>query len=130
MNTQLNPAEETTQLIVYYDGACPLCRKEIGWYKRQRGADAISWRDVSKTSEETVAADLCTTDALQRFHVRKLDGTLASGASAFTELWLQLPRFRLLGVFLKLPFFSQLAELTYKLFLKIRPLIQTRLQRS
>jgi len=69
-------------------------------------------------------------DAMRRFHIRKTDGTLVSGASAFAELWLNLPRFKLLGGLSKLPFISQFAELTYRLFLKIRPFIQRRFQKN
>jgi len=126
MQKNLSTVDETTQLTVYYDGACPLCRKEIGWYQKQRGAEQIQWRDVSRSPDDNVAADLCTADALRRFHVRKTDGTLVSGAAAFAELWLRLPRFKLFGALSKLPFISQFAELMYRLFLKIRPFVQRR----
>jgi len=36
-----------TRLTVYYDGACPVCSREMGFYQRQAGADDISgsmWR--------------------------------------------------------------------------------------
>ncbi len=42
---------ETEQLTVYYDGACPLCRREIGFYQGRRGADGICWADVSRSSK-------------------------------------------------------------------------------
>lgn len=35
------------KLTVYYDGACPLCRREIEFYRRRRGADAIEWVDAA-----------------------------------------------------------------------------------
>ena len=28
-----------TRLTVYYDGACPVCSSEMGFYQRQDGAD-------------------------------------------------------------------------------------------
>jgi len=124
MQTHSKHVDETTPLTVYYDGECPLCTKEIGWYQKQKGADSIEWCDVSQSGEDTVAPDLCTTDALRRFHVRKSDGSLVNGASAFSELWSYLPRFKLLGAFSKLPLITQLAEVLYRVFLKIRPSIQ------
>ena len=35
-------------LTVYHDGSCPLCRLEIGQYKRARGAERIEFVDVSQ----------------------------------------------------------------------------------
>ena len=36
-----------TRLTVYYDGACPVCSSEMGFYQRQDGADGIQWVDVA-----------------------------------------------------------------------------------
>ena len=30
-------------LTVFYDGACPLCDREISFYKRRRGAEGVRW---------------------------------------------------------------------------------------
>ena len=38
--------------------------------------------------------DLSRQQALARFHVRRADGRLVSGAAAFVSLWQQLPRWR------------------------------------
>lgn len=114
------------KLTVYYDGACPLCRREIKWYRSMQGSDAIRWQDVSNTEGERIAADLSCKAALTRFHVRTPDGELLSGASAFAELWLKLPRFKLLGATAKLPGVRAIAERTYLAFLKLRPWLQKR----
>ena len=45
-----NPAEEALPLTVLYDGACPLCRREIGLYrglKPLRSGSPVCFADVS-----------------------------------------------------------------------------------
>lgn len=117
---------EHNTLTVYYDGSCPLCRREIAWYQKQRGASVIAWEDVSGISEALVADDLETDAAMRRFHLRTRDGSLVSGAAAFSELWRNLPKFKPLGYFVGLPVVSSIAEMAYRLFLKVRPWIQRR----
>ena len=48
----------------YYDGACPLCAREIGFYRRQNGADRICWVDISDIDTVDVAPDLSREQAL------------------------------------------------------------------
>jgi len=116
--------KNTSQLTVYYDGACPLCSREIGWYQKQKGGDAIVWFDVSKSTSEWVSPQLSTCDALRRLHVKKMDGTFVSGAAAFSALWVEFPRLKMLGMFIGLPVMSIIAEFAYRLFLKLRPSMQ------
>ena len=86
------------KLAVFYNGACPFCAREIAFYRRRKGAESISWVDVSHlAAEDEVAPGLSKKDAHVRFHVRCADGTLVSGAEAFAGLWLALPGFRLWG---------------------------------
>lgn len=119
-------SEETKPaLTVYYDGACPLCRKEIGVYKDCRGSDAVAFVDVSEAGA-VPGDDLSREAALARFHVRDEKGELHSGAAGFARLWLALPGWKLLGRLAKLPFVLPLLESAYRGFLKIRPRIAAR----
>jgi len=113
---------ETQPVTVFFDGSCPLCRREIDFYRGRSGADAVLWEDVSANG--TVRCELETCDLLSRFHVRGSNGTLYSGARAFAEMWTALPRFRWLGLIVKTPPFVWLFEGLYRIFLIIRPLLQ------
>ena len=84
-------------LTVYFDGACPVCSREIALYRRQPGASALSWVDATACDPSQLGAGLTRGRALARFHVRKSDGDLASGAQAFLTLWQHLPRLAFLG---------------------------------
>ena len=112
------------KLTVYFDGACPLCRREINFYKGCRGAGDVAWVDVSKEDGDIIGGDLPRQSALKRFHVRRNDGGLASGAEAFAELWMALPAFARPGRWLALPGVRHVAEVTYRAFLVVRPLMQ------
>lgn len=111
-------------LTVFYDGACPLCRREIGFYRDRRGADALDWVDVSAAQEAEVAPGLSREHALARFHVRDRAGRLMSGGAAFAAIWRSLPGFRLLGRLFSLRPLALILERAYRLFLRIRPRLQ------
>ena len=71
--------------VVYFDGACPLCRREISFYRSRVEPGAIEWVDLSAEDGTEVAPDLDRKRALARFHVRLPDGRLADGARAFAQ---------------------------------------------
>ncbi len=84
-------------LTVYYDGGCPVCAREIGLYRRQRGADAVRWVDASSCDAEALGPGLERAGALARLHARRPDGTLVDGAGAFAAMWRALPAWSGLG---------------------------------
>ncbi len=117
-------------LKVFYDGACPLCRREIDFYRRRRGADVVEWCDVSQTNRAAVAPGLDRDAALARFHVQRRDGSLVSGGDAFRALWMALPVFRPFARVLGLPGLRTLVNVAYDRFLSLRPRLQRLVSRS
>ena len=115
---------EGDRTSAYYDGACPLCAREIGFYRRQDGAARICWIDISGVDTLEVAPGLAREEALARFTVRDADGSLVSGGRAFTLIWKQLPRFRWLAKICEIQPFAWSLDQTYGIFLKIRPRLQ------
>lgn len=109
------------RLTLFYDGACPLCQREVAFYARLDRKGRIAWHDVSRDSRGMVAEGLPRREALRRIYVRCPDGRLLSGARAFVEVWRLLPGFRWLAPVVSLPPFLWLAEGLYCAFLVIRP---------
>lgn len=70
---------------VYFDGSCPLCQAEIGYYCRTDKALALCFVDVSETGAITPEG-ITQKRAVERFHVRARDGRVLSGAAAFVEV--------------------------------------------
>ena len=113
---------EATQSIIYFDGSCPLCNAEIGYYRRSDVAEALCFVDVSKTNVE-LDKGLNPQQAMQRFHVRTREGKLISGAAAFVEVWSRLPNWKWVAQMAALPGGISMLEICYKMFLPVRPVI-------
>lgn len=111
-----------TRLTVYFDGSCPVCTREMGWYRHMRGAEEIHWIDAACCDPATLGEDLSREAALARLHVRLPSGQLCSGARAFATLWSALPATRWAGRVASRPGIVHVLELGYRGFLKLRRL--------
>ena len=107
-------------LTVYFDGACPVCSREIAVYQRQPGAERCVWVDASSCPEAALGAGLSRDRALARFHVRQGDGVLVDGMRGFTLLWITLPRFAWLGRIASIGPLPGLLDVAYRIFLRVR----------
>lgn len=105
---------------VYFDGGCPVCSREIAFYRARPGAAGFEWVDVSRADAAELGAGLDREAAMARMHVRRADGILLSGAAAFAEMWRGMPGFRWLGWLLAMPPFGWIAEVGYRGFLVVR----------
>ena len=122
MHTADSLLADPSKPAVYFDGACPVCSREVAMYRRQPGADALRWVDVATCANAELGAQLTRTAAMARLHVRRADGSLVSGALAFTTLWRSLPRTAWLGRLLGAGPGLWLLEAGYRAFLALRPL--------
>ena len=53
-------------------------------YRRQRGAENVQWIDVAQCQAAELGSGLTREAAMARLHLRRPDGSLVSGALAFT----------------------------------------------
>jgi predicted DCC family thiol-disulfide oxidoreductase YuxK len=109
-----------TELTVWHDGACPLCRREIALMRRLDRRGAIRFVDVA-SSDASCPVDRAT--LLARFHARE-DGRLLSGAAAFAAMWRAIPLLRPLGLAARDRRVLALLEWGYLRFLRARPTLQ------
>jgi predicted DCC family thiol-disulfide oxidoreductase YuxK len=115
------------ELTIYFDGSCPLCCREIAFYRRLRGAERLQWLDVSAGAP--LGQDLSCEAAMRRFHVSDAQGRLLSGGAAFARLWRALPGWCVLGWLCACPPLSWLLEWAYRAFLPLRPRLQRLVRR-
>ena len=118
-----DPVKESLPLTVLYDGACPLCRREIGIYRGLQPNLPVCFADVSDAASP-LPPGASREQLLARFHVRRPDGQLLSGAEAFLALWATLPGWRWLAMAGCLPGATWAMERLYSFFLRWRPALQ------
>jgi predicted DCC family thiol-disulfide oxidoreductase YuxK len=109
-----------TEVIVWFDGACPLCAREIGLMRR------LDWRARITFVDVTVEGANCPLDPatlLTRFHAQE-NGQLLSGAAAFAAMWRAIPALRPLGILARNKMVLRGLERLYLVFLRFRPAIQ------
>ncbi len=86
-------------LEVFYDGACPRCRRDRDRYCGWAGADAarVRWVDISGRDDELRAAGIDPGAALTELHVRDAGGCVHRELDAYILLLARLPRLRWLA---------------------------------
>ena len=110
-----------TELLVWFDGDCPLCQREIALMRRLDRRRVIQFTDVSRG-----AATDCPIDRamlLARFHARE-DGRVLSGAAAFGAMWRAIPLLRPFGLMARNRLVLAVLEQAYVAFLRLRPGLQ------
>ncbi|MBS3747350.1 MAG: DUF393 domain-containing protein [Wenzhouxiangellaceae bacterium] len=127
-------------VTVWYDGGCPLCRREIAFMRRLDRRERIRFVDVSEGSEAGPACPLDRETLLARFHAREEgagasgDATadaeggardeIVSGAAAFAAMWRAIPLLRPLGLLARNRYVLNVLEFGYRGFLRFRPGLQ------
>jgi predicted DCC family thiol-disulfide oxidoreductase YuxK len=106
---------------VWFDGACPLCLREIALMRRLDQRGAITFVDVASGADPSCPIDRA--QLLARFHAEE-DGVVHSGAAAFAAMWRAIPLLRPLGLAARNRTVLRVLEAAYLRFLKVRPRLQ------
>ncbi|MDM7955219.1 DUF393 domain-containing protein [Blastomonas sp.] len=116
---------EAAEVTVWFDGACPLCLREIALMRRLDRREAIAFVDVA--SPDT-ACPIDRRELLARFHARE-NGVMLSGAAAFAAMWRAIPLLKPLGWAARNRTVLNGLEWLYLRFLVLRPRLQKMLAR-
>jgi predicted DCC family thiol-disulfide oxidoreductase YuxK len=104
---------------VFFDGGCPLCRREIDLLRRWDRRERIRFTDIDAEAFDPAAVGKTREELMAEIHGRLPDGSVISGVEVFRRLysavglkWLVAPT--------RLPGISGLLNIAYRLFAKNR----------
>ena len=109
----------TRDVTVFFDGECPLCRREIAVLRKLDRRKRIDFVDI--TSEEFDASDLGTSHAalMAEIHGRSADGSIIKGVEVFRQLYAAVGFSRIVWL-TRLPGVAQVLNLSYRVFARNR----------
>ena len=92
---------KSTQTMMFYDGGCPLCSREVAHYQRLDSKSRIVWIDIHANPRAVDSIGVKYEDAMARLHVRDGAGEIQTGVWAFAAVWDALPYYRWLARILR-----------------------------
>lgn len=109
-------SKQQNRPVVFFDGGCPLCSKEIAFYQKRSGAKNLEWIDISSQPEQLIHYGISYESAMKRFHVLDHAGSWQTGAWGFVELWSHFDGYRWLSRLLRTTRTIPLADRLYSAF--------------
>ena len=107
------------EVEVFYDGACPLCMREIAMLRRRDKQARIRFTDIAATGFDWKTTGLSWEALMGRIHGRLPDGTIIEGVEVFRRLYAAVGFSKLVAMS-RAPGISQALGLAYRLFAKNR----------
>lgn len=112
-------SSELSNIQVYYDGKCGLCRREIDFYRRRADDGSIEWIDVTNPRLKLNTTGLSDKDLLMHLHVFSGE-QVYRGVDAFIEIWMRVPGWNTLANIVARQPFRWIAECCYEIFARVR----------
>jgi predicted DCC family thiol-disulfide oxidoreductase YuxK len=109
----------SSTLEVFYDEACPLCRREVSFMRRLDASRSIRFTDISHPTFDAAPLDVPWATLMSRIHARRANGSWITGVDVFREIYVQLGFGRLVTVS-RLPVVSAILNWGYELFARNR----------
>ena len=104
---------------VFFDGDCPLCRREINVLRRWDRQRKILFTDISSPDFQAAAVGMTGDVLMAQMHGRLPDGTWLQGVEVFRRLYAAVG-FGPLVLVSRLPLISQVLDWGYAVFARNR----------
>ena len=109
-----------TKLTIFFDGECPLCKREVDFLQSRNKNNYLKFIDINcSDSKLEINYGITFKQAMERIHALKSDGSLIKDVEVFQEAysliglgWIYAPT--------KLPIIDKFIELMYGLWAKNR----------
>jgi predicted DCC family thiol-disulfide oxidoreductase YuxK len=115
----INSRSPSFEVEVFYDGACPLCLREIEMLRRKDKQRKIAFTDIADPKFDAALLGVSWPTLMERIHGRLPDGTLIEGVEVFRRLYAAVG-FGSLVAASRLPLVTQLLDRCYRAFAKNR----------
>ena len=110
----------TPKLTIFFDGGCPLCKREVDFLQSKNQEGALSFIDINTSDfSSDLKYGITYKQAMDRIHAMKSDGSLIKDIKVFQEAysliglgWIYAPT--------KLPILDKFIEFIYGLWAKYR----------
>ena len=116
MNQTISPNHD---IEVFFDGGCPLCRREADFIRRWDRRGKIGLTDISSREFEPVSVGMTDEVLMAQIHGRLPDGTWLRGVEVFRRIYAALG-FGPLVFLSRLPLIVQVLDWGYALFARNR----------
>jgi predicted DCC family thiol-disulfide oxidoreductase YuxK len=110
---------------VFYDGECPICRREIAWFQKLDRGQNLRFTDIADPKFDAPAIGKTHPELMAEIHGRFPNGSIISGMEVFRQLYAAVGFTRLVS-FSRWPVVRNALDAGYWCFAKLR----TRLPRS
>ncbi|TWT85864.1 hypothetical protein Pla123a_06710 [Posidoniimonas polymericola] len=109
----------TTEVEVFYDGDCPLCRREIDMLRRWDKQEKIEFTDIAAAGFDPAPLGVDMATLMAEIHGRLPDGKLIRGVEVFRRLYAATGWGTAVAV-TRWPGVRQLLDLSYRFFARYR----------
>jgi predicted DCC family thiol-disulfide oxidoreductase YuxK len=107
------------EITLLFDGACPLCRREMSMLKRRDRSDRLGSVDISDPSFDPKTFGLSKQDVHSRIHGILADGQIVEGVEVFRRAYRAVGIGWLLG-WTRWPILKPIVDAFYRWFARNR----------
>lgn len=107
------------EIEAFYDGACPLCTREVEFLRRRDRRGRLRFTDFTAPGFDPAVIGATPEALMARMHGRLPDGTLVSGVEVFRRMYDAIG-WRWLVAISRWPLVRTLCERVYALFARHR----------
>lgn len=106
-------------ITIFYDGACGICRREMGRYRAEDKNARLKFVNANHPNFDLKSEGLDPQKILDYIYAKDQNGKVVCGVDAFAWIW-EACGYKFLPILVRLPLIKQLARAFYRLFARYR----------